>query len=63
MTLNDLKLNESCLEVRHLAEKLPYYMRNGMVSELDKAICEIVEKATRAGYQLNDLRYKKGPNG
>lgn len=61
VTINDLPLNEHCNEVRSLAEKLQFFMREGRVSDLELTIGDIIMSATKAGYRLNDLRYTKGP--
>ena len=61
MTINDLALNERCNEIRALAEKLQFYMREGRVADLDNTIGKINEASVKAGYRLNDLRYTKGP--
>lgn len=61
MTINDLQLNEACIAIRALAEKLPFYMRDGRVADLESTIGQINEASVKAGYRLNDLRYTKGP--
>lgn len=60
VTINDLPLNEQCVEIRALAEKLQYYLREGRVVDLDLTIGKINEASVKAGYRLNDLRYTKG---
>jgi hypothetical protein len=60
LTINDLQLNEECIKLRALAEKIPYYMREGRVADLESTIGQINEAAVKAGYRLNDLRYTKG---
>lgn len=63
MTINDLPLNEHCIELRALAEKLAFYMREGRVAELENTIGRINEASVKAGYRLNDLRYTKARVG
>jgi hypothetical protein len=60
-TINDLRLNEHCTMLRALAEKLPFYMREGRTADLENIIGQIIAVGTQAGYRLNDLRYTKGP--
>ena len=57
MTINDVALNEHCLELRQLTDELQIYMREGNVQKLQRTIDRIGEHWMQAGYRLNDLRY------
>ena len=54
-TINNLPLNEGCLLIRKLADKLPEMMREGRVSDLCEALGTIESEARNAGWLVNDM--------
>ena len=57
MTLNDLEVNECCLKIEQLTEKLKIYQRDGKEMALFMALSDIQKLAEKGCWRLNDLLY------
>ena len=55
--MNDIYVNQRCLEVRQLAEQLPVLMRDGKELALFMALSDIERAARQAQDRLNEQRW------
>lgn len=59
-TINDLEVNEHCLKISQLADRLKVLQRDGRETDLFKALSDIQRAAEKGQWRLNDLIYGRG---
>lgn len=60
MTYNDLEVNEHCLKISQLADKLKVMQRDGQERALFLALSDIQRASEKAQWRMNDLMYGRG---
>jgi len=59
MTLNDLYVNERCLELRRASDSLQLAMRDGQLSELARAVGRINKVSEELIHRIHDLQARQ----
>lgn len=59
-TINDLEVNEHCLKISLLADKLKVFQRDGQEMALFMALSDIQRAAEKGQWRMNDLMYGRG---
>jgi len=58
-TLNDIYVNERCVELRKLGDALQVYMRDGRLSELARTVARINKVSEELIHRIHDLQSRQ----
>ena len=59
MTLNNIYVNERCLELRQISDQLQVAMRDGKLSELARAVARINKVSEELIHRIHDLQSRQ----